>query len=75
MKLDSRYIINKGVETSDGVLHEYIVSQTDNDITVLEGVWRIRKYIIPKSLITRFDGSTVYLSIADKELREKYQVK
>lgn len=75
MRFDSRYIINKGVETSDRVLHEYIVSQSDNDITVLEGVWRTRKYVIPKSLVKDFDGSTVFLSITDKELREKYLMK
>lgn len=75
MKFDSRHILNKGVETSDGVLHEYIVSQSDKDITLMEGVWRTRKYVIPKSLIKGFDGSTVFLSIPDRELREKYLTK
>jgi hypothetical protein len=54
--------------TSDGITHEYVVSQSDKDITVVEGVWRTRKYVIPKSLITSFDGSIVRLSISENEL-------
>jgi hypothetical protein len=72
--LDSRRILNKSIITSDGYMHGEIVGQTDKEIILIEGVFRPRKYAIPKSAVTNFDGSYVYISISDAEL-EKYRVK
>lgn len=72
--LDTKWILNKEVSTSDGFRHRFIVGQTEKHITIIEGVWRRRKYMIPKPLVTSFDGSIVYLSIPENEM-EKYLVK
>ncbi len=74
VNLDSKRILNKSVITSDGYMHGEIVGQTDKEIILIEGVFRPRKYAIPKSAVTNFDGSFVYLSIPDRDL-EKYRVR
>ncbi|MCS7140781.1 MAG: hypothetical protein NZ888_01170 [Candidatus Nitrosocaldus sp.] len=74
INLDSKNILNKPVVTSDGYLRGHIVGQTDKELVLIEGTWRVRKYNIPKSLVTNFDGSYIYISIPDKEM-EKYRAK
>ncbi len=72
--LDSKRILNKSIITSDGYIHGEIVGQTDKELILIEGVFRVRKYAIPKSAVTNFDGSYVYISIPDRDL-EKYRVR
>lgn len=74
LKLDPRWIINKGIMTRDGYPHSSIVGTTEDSIIVVEGVVRTHKYVIPKSLITNFDGSYLHLSITESEL-SKYEEK
>ena len=72
--LDSKRILNKSIMTSDGIMRGEIVGQTDKELIVMEGVFRIRKYMIPKSLVANYDGSIIHLSIPDKDI-EKYRSK
>ncbi len=72
--LDPRWIINKGIMTKDGYTHHSIVGSTEDSIIVVEGAVRVHKYVIPKSLITLWDGSYLHLSITEDELR-KYETK
>jgi hypothetical protein len=74
INLDSKRILNRSIITSDGYIHGVIVGQTDKELILIEGVFRPRKYAIPKSAVTNFDGSFVYISISDMDL-EKYRVK
>lgn len=73
-KLDPRWIINKGIRTSDGYVHSSIVATTEDSIIVIEGVVRRHKYVIPKSIVRDFDGSYLHLTIPESEL-VKYEEK
>lgn len=59
-------VMHKGVRTQDGEPIGYIAADDSESIFVLSS--RSREYRIPKSRVTAFDGSTVYLDLDYGEL-------
>ena len=59
-------VIHKGARTEDGQPVGYIVSEDGDSFMVLAS--HFREYQIPKSHVTAFDGSNVYLDFPFKDL-------
>ena len=70
LKWDS--VIHKGARTEDGNPVGYIAAEDEGSIIVLSS--RFREYMIPKSHVRAFDGSTVQLDFPWSEL-DNYRVR
>ncbi len=59
-------VIHKTARTNDGEPVGYIAAEDDGSIIVLAS--RFKEYTIPKSHVSAFDGSQVYLDFPFSEL-------
>lgn len=61
-------VIHKGARTEEGKPVGYIAAEGGDTFIILSS--RFREYQVPKSHVTAFDGSNVYLDFPFSELRQ-----